>query len=180
MAKKWYVVHTYSGHEKKVQESIKRAIASEGLEDKFGEILIPIEEIVEMKDGKKRVSKRKYYPSYVLVEMELTKETQYLVSNVMGVTNFVGIHKEGRYEPIPLKEDEVNRILAQVKKGKEEAVEVPYTVGDSVIVIDGPFKEFTGKVEEVNMERKKLKVMVSIFGRATPVEFDFLQVKLIT
>ena len=180
MAKKWYVVHTYSGHEKKVKDSIERAIKAQSLEDKFGEILIPTEEVVEMRDGKKRVSKRKYYPSYIIVEMELTKETQYLVSNVIGVTNFVGIHKSGKYEPIPLKESEIKHILSQVKSGEEEAVEVPFSVGDSVTVIDGPFKEFSGRVEEVNMERRKLKVMVSIFGRATPVEFDFLQVKLIT
>ena len=102
--------------------------------------------------------------------MEITKETQYLVTNVMGVTNFVGIHKDGKYEPIPLKDEEVKHILAQVRKGEEEAVEVPFSVGDSVTIIDGPFNEFSGKVEEVNMERRKLKVMVSIFGRATPVE----------
>ncbi|RMH70987.1 MAG: transcription termination/antitermination factor NusG [Gemmatimonadetes bacterium] len=177
----WYVVHTYSGHENKVKKSIERAIATrEDLKDKFGEILVPTEDIVEMREGKKVSMSRKYYPSYVIIQMEMTKETQYLVTNVTGVTSFVGSGAGKNSRPIPLRESEVKRLLSQIRKDEDkEAVEVPFKVGDSVTVIDGPFKEFTGKIEEINPERNKVKVMVSIFGRATPVEFDFLQVKLI-
>jgi transcriptional antiterminator NusG len=174
MAKNWYAVHTYSGHENKVKNNLERAIKNAGEEENFGRILVAMEEHAEMKDGQRVVSKRKTFPSYVLVEMELNSETQAIVSGVPGVTRFVGTGQE----PVPLNEEEVNRILGRLDKTKpREPMEVPYKVGEHVKVIDGPFTDFTGIVDEVNGERGKLKVMVSIFGRATPVELDFLQVK---
>jgi transcriptional antiterminator NusG len=174
MSMKWFVIHTYSGHENKVKNNLERAIKNAGMEDKFGRILVAMEEHAEMRDGQRVVSKRKTFPSYVLVEMELNSETQAIVSNVPGVTRFVGSGQD----PVPLNEDEVDRILGRLDTTKpREPMEVPYKVGEHVKVTDGPFTDFTGVVDEVNGERGKLKVMVSIFGRATPVELDFLQVK---
>jgi transcriptional antiterminator NusG len=174
MAKHWYAVHTYSGHENKVKNNLERAIKNAGEEESFGRILVAMEEHAEMKDGQRVVSKRKTFPSYVLVEMELTSETQAIVSGVPGVTRFVGTGQD----PVPLDEEEVDRILGRLDKTKpREPLEVPYKVGEHVKVTDGPFTDFTGVVDEVNGERGKLKVMVSIFGRATPVELDFLQVQ---
>jgi len=172
--KKWYVVHTYSGHENKVKTNLEKAIHSMGLEDSFGQILVMTEEVVEMKDGKRKTSKRKTFPSYVVVEMDLNNETGFLVQNVPGVTRFVGSGQR----PLPLKEKEVMRLLGQVETGKTKAVPtVTFRVGEHVRIADGPFSAFTGVVDEVNNERGKVKVMVSIFGRATPVELDFLQVQ---
>jgi transcriptional antiterminator NusG len=174
MTKKWYVIHTYSGHENKVKNNLERAAKNAGVEDRFGRILVAMEDHAEMKDGQRVVTKRKTFPSYVLVEMELDAETQVIVANVPGVTRFVGSGQE----PVPLGEDEVDRILGRLDTSKpREPLEVPYKVGEHVKVTDGPFTDFTGVVDEVNGERGKLKVMVSIFGRATPVELDFLQVK---
>ncbi len=174
MTKKWYVIHTYSGHENKVKNNLERAAKNAGVEERFGRILVAMEEHAEMKDGQRVVTKRKTFPSYVLVEMELDAETQVIVANVPGVTRFVGSGQE----PVPLGEDEVDRILGRLDTSKpREPLEVPYKVGEHVKVTDGPFTDFTGVVDEVNGERGKLKVMVSIFGRATPVELDFLQVK---
>ena len=172
--KKWYVVHTYSGHENKVKTNLEKAIHSMGLGDHFGQILVMTEEIVEMKDGKRKTSKRKTFPSYVMVEMALNNETRHLVQNVPGVTRFVG---SGTRE-VPLKENEVRRLLGQMETSKSKpAPTVTFRVGDHVRITDGPFSAFTGVVDEVNNERGKVKVMVSIFGRATPVELDFLQVQ---
>jgi transcriptional antiterminator NusG len=152
--KKWYVIHTYSGHENKVKTNLEKAIHSAGLEDQFGQILVMTEEVVEMKDGKRKTSKRKTFPSYVVVEMALNNETRHLVQNVPGVTRFVG---SGARE-VPLKENEVRRLLGQMETSKSRpAPTVQFHVGDH--------------------ERGKVKVMVSIFGRATPVELDFLQVQ---
>lgn len=172
--KKWYAIHTYSGHENKVKTNLEKAIHSAGLEEQFGQILVMTEEVVEMKDGKRKTSKRKTFPSYVMVEMDLNNETRHLVQNVPGVTRFVG---SGQRE-VPLKESEVRRLLGQVETSKSRPVAtVTFRVGDSVRITDGPFSAFTGVVDEVNNERGKVKVMVSIFGRATPVELDFLQVQ---
>ena len=172
--KKWYVIHTYSGHENKVKTNLEKAIHSAGLEEQFGQILVMTEEVVEMKDGKRKTSKRKTFPSYVVVEMVLNNETRHLVQNVPGVTRFVG---SGARE-VPLKENEVRRLLGQMETSKSRpAPTVQFHVGDHVRISDGPFSAFTGVVDEVNNERGKVKVMVSIFGRATPVELDFLQVQ---
>jgi transcriptional antiterminator NusG len=172
--KKWYVIHTYSGHENKVKTNLEKAIHSAGLEEQFGQILVMTEEVVEMKDGKRKTSKRKTFPSYVVVEMALNNETRHLVQNVPGVTRFVG---SGARE-VPLKENEVRRLLGQMETSKTRpAPTVQFHVGDHVRISDGPFSAFTGVVDEVNNERGKVKVMVSIFGRATPVELDFLQVQ---
>jgi len=172
--KKWYVIHTYSGHENKVKTNLERAIHVAGLEDDFGQILVMTEEVVEMKDGKRKTSKRKTFPSYVMVEMHLSNDTKHLVQNVPGVTKFVG----SATREVALKESEVRRLLGQVENNKSRpAPTVQFSVGEHVRIIDGPFSAFTGVVDEVNNERGKVKVMVSIFGRATPVELDFLQVQ---
>jgi len=174
MDKKWYVAHTYSGHEQKAKRYLENAITTQGLDDSMGRVLVPTETIVEMKQGKRSTTVRKFLPSYILVEMALTKETQHLVSNTPGITSFVGASGK----PVPLKQDEAERILKQIERGHtRDYEEVPFKAGDQVKVIDGPFTDFSGFVSEVDQERKKLKVMVSIFGRPTPVELDFLQVQ---
>jgi transcriptional antiterminator NusG len=176
MALRWYVVHTYAGHEQKAKTYLESAIENAGLSHKFGQILVPTEQVTEMKQGKRSTSTKKFLPSYILVEMELDKVTQNLVVSTSGITNFVGAG--GR--PSPLKEDEVTRIVGQIHSSREEeSSDIPFQAGDPVKVNDGPFADFSGTVSEVNMERRKLKVMVSIFGRPTPVELDFLQVELI-
>jgi transcriptional antiterminator NusG len=175
MALRWYAIHTYAGHEQKAKRYLESAIVNAGLQDKFGDIMVPTEEVTEMKGGKRSTSTKKFLPSYILVEMELDRDTQNLVVNTPGITNFVG----GGGKPIPLREAEVKRIVGQTDRSRtEEVVDYPFQAGDSVKVIDGPFMDFSGTVSEVNMERKKVKVMVSIFGRPTPVELDFLQVEL--
>ena len=176
MAMKWYVAHTYSGHEQKAKKHLENAATQEGLNEKIGRILVPTEQVVEMKQGKRSTRTKKFLPSYILIEMELTKETRHLVINTPGITSFVGTGGK----PVPIKETEAKRILKQVEKGKtRDYEEIPFKVGDQVKVIDGPFSDFSGVVSEVNTVRKKLKVMVSIFGRPTPVELDFLQVQTI-
>ena len=170
---RWYVLHTYSGREAKVRDTIERLIMASDTEDLFGKVLVATEEVAEMKKGKKTVSKRKLFPSYILIEMEMTNETWSLIENVPGVTHFVG----GGKKPFPIPKKEVDRILGRMEKKEGIIPEVPFTMGEHVSVIDGPFSEFTGIVDEINPERGKLKVLVSIFGRETPVELDFLQVK---
>jgi transcriptional antiterminator NusG len=168
--KKWYTIHTYSGHENKVKANIERAMHVAALEDSFGEILVPIESITEIKDGVKKTTKRKMFPSYVFIEMAMSNESRHLVQNVPGVTAFVS--------DAPLKDAEVKRLRGE-KDGPSGPATVhvaKFKVGDQVRITDGPFNAFTGVVDEVNNERGKVKVMVSIFGRATPVELDFLQV----
>jgi len=176
MSKKWYVIHTYAGHENKVKVNMEKAIQYALLQDLFGEILVATEDFAVMKDRKKTITRRKTFPSYVLVEMDLDNETRSLVTNIPGVTHFVGDEKN----PTPLTEAEINRIRGQgpVEKGKV-TTEVPFKVGESIKVIDGPFSDFVGQVDEINLERGKVRVMVSIFGRATPVELDFMQVQAI-
>jgi len=175
MKKRWYVIHTLSGHEQRVKKSLEKAIAAKGLEKRIGKVLVPTEQVMEMKKGKRSVTTRKFLPSYVLVEMVLDKETGHLVVNTPGITNFVGV----KGKPQPLQEAEVERILEQVSHRQGEKLEIPFKVGDSIKVTDGPFTDFSGVVSEVNRERGKVKVMVSIFGRSTPVELDFLQVQRI-
>lgn len=173
---RWYVVHTYSGHEQKAKTYLESAIINAGMVDRFGQVLVPTEEVTEMKQGRRSTSTKKFLPSYMLVEMDLDKDTQNLVVSTPGVTNFVG----ARGKPTPLRPIEVERIVGQIDKSRtEEVTEVPFQAGDPVKVNDGPFTDFSGTVSEVNMERRKVKVMVSIFGRPTPVELDFLQVDMV-
>ena len=174
MAMHWYAVHTYSGHEQKAKRYLESAVINAGVEDKFGEVLVPTEEVTEMKQGRRSTSTKKFLPSYILVQCELDKVTQELVVSTPGITNFVG----GAGRPRPLKDAEVERIVGQVNRSRtEEPTDFPFQAGDNVKVNDGPFADFTGTVGEVNIERRKVKVMVSIFGRPTPVELDFLQVE---
>ncbi len=175
MAKQWFVVHTYSGHENKVRLNIQRAARAAGLEEAIGDVLVATEDFAEMKEGKRTVSRRKTFPSYVLISMDLSEETQHLVTNVPGVTGFVG---SGTH-PTALKESEIDRIMGRMtgSQAGRPAPESKFRVGEHVRVVDGPFNGFTGVVDETHPERGKLKVMVSIFGRATPVELDFLQVQ---
>jgi transcriptional antiterminator NusG len=172
---RWYVVHTYSGRENKVRETIERLIKNSGLQERFGKVLVATEEVAEMKKGKKKVSRRKLFPSYILIEMEMGDDTWGLIENVPGVTHFVGDVKK----PFPIPKKEVDRILGRMEKKEGIVPEVPFTLGEHVRVVDGPFADFTGVVDEINPERGKVKVLVSIFGRETPVELDFLQVKII-
>lgn len=172
---RWYVVHTYSGRENKVKDTTERMIRNSEMKDQFGKVLVATEEVAEMKKGKKKVSQRKLFPSYILIEMEMTDEAWGMIENVPGVTHFVG---EGK-KPFPIPKKEVDRILGRMVKKEGVVPEVPYTIGEHVKVVDGPFTDFSGIVDEINPERGKLKVLVSIFGRDTPVELDFLQVKSI-
>lgn len=175
MEKKWYVVHVLSGQERKVKAYLENEIKNSGMEDKIFQVLVPSEEVVEMKEGKKKVKNKVFFPSYILVEMVKSKETLAFVRNIPGITNFVG----NPLDPQPLRDVEVDRIIGRVEASKDRtSVAVPFHVGDPIRVVDGPFTDFTGFVEEVNEEKNKLKVMVSIFGRSTPVELDFLQVEL--
>lgn len=175
MSKKWFVVHAYSGFEKTVQRTLKERIERAGMQDKFGEILVPVEEVVEMKGGQKSISERKFFPGYVLVEMEMTDETWHLIKNTPKVTGFIG---GSSTRPTPISEKEVQNILHQIQEGVEKPKpKVLFEVGEAVRVREGPFTDFHGSVEEVNYDKNKLRVSVSIFGRATPVELDFGQVE---
>ena len=172
---KWYAIHVLSGHERKVKTYIENEAKALGLTERITNVLIPAEEVTEMREGKKRTRSKTFFPGYMLVEMVLDKETQYLVTNTPGVTNFVG----PKNTPAPLRQEEVDRIIGRVQESRErEVISIPFRVGDPIRVIDGPFSDFTGFIEEMNEEKKKVKVMVSIFGRSTPVELDFLQVEL--
>src|SRR5437867_11513399 len=163
MDMKWYVIHTYSGHENKVKTNLEKAIHAAGLEEHFGQILVATEDFVEMKDGKRKTSKRKTFPSYVMIEMALNNETRHLVQNVPGVTRFIGSGQSA----IALKESEVRRILGQMEATKTKPVpSVAFRIGDHVRGVDGPFSAFSGFVDEVNNERGRVKVLVRIFGRA--------------
>ncbi len=174
-AKKWYAIHVLSGHERKVKAYLENEARAAGITEKITNVLIPSEEVTEMREGKKRTRNKVFFPGYMLVEMALDKETQHLVLNTPGVTNFVG----PKNVPQPLRADEIDRILGRVQESQtREVIDVPFRVGDPIKVIDGPFSDFTGFVEDINEEKKKVKVMVSIFGRSTPVELDFLQVEL--
>ncbi len=173
--KRWYVVHAYSGMEKAVERNLRERIDRSGLQDKFGRILVPMEEVVELKNGKKSVTERRFFPGYVLVEMEMADETWHLVKHTSKVTGFVGGAKN---RPAPISEAEVMKIVHQMQEGVEKPrPKVEWSVGELVRVKEGPFTDFNGAIEDVNYDKSKVRVSVTIFGRATPVELDFSQVE---
>ena len=174
----WYVLHANTGHEYKVKRNIEMAIKSNHMEEYFGDILVATQEVTEMKNGKRSTVKRKFFPSYILVEMLMNKTTHHFINSIPGVTRFVG---GTPLKPEPITKDEVDRILGRIStpQAAKATLEIPYEVGDSVQVMDGPFTEWIGVINEINHDKGKLKVMISIFGSETPVELDFLQVKAI-
>jgi transcriptional antiterminator NusG len=175
MAMHWYVVHAYSGFEKSVMRALKERIERAGMQDYFGEILVPVEEVVEMKAGQKKTSERKFFPGYVLVQMEMNDDSWHLVKSTAKVTGFVGGTAN---KPAPISEKEVSAIMQQMQDGVEKPKhKITFEIGEMVRVVDGPFNEFNGTVEDVNYEKNKLRVSVTIFGRATPVELDFSQIE---
>lgn len=175
MSKRWYVVHVYSGMEKSVHKALVERIERAALQTSFGQILVPSEEVVEVKGGQKSISERRIFPGYVLVEMDLTDETWHLVKNTNRVTGFLG---GSGNRPTPISEKEVEKILSQMVEGVEKPrPKILFEVGEMVRVKEGPFADFNGNVEEVNYEKSKVRVSVTIFGRATPVELDFSQVE---
>lgn len=174
MAQRWYVVHAYSGFEKKVAQSIKEQAEAKGLGDLITEVLVPTEEVVQMRRGAKVSAESKLFPGYVLIKMELNDDTWHLVQNTAKVTNFLGAHGK----PLPISDREAENILKQVREGVDRPKSsIVFEVGEAVRVSDGPFESFNGVVEEVDSERNRLKVSVSIFGRPTPVELEFSQVE---
>jgi transcriptional antiterminator NusG len=174
MAKHWYIIHTYSGFERKVKESLESRVKAFGLEDQIGQVMIPTETVVEVRGGKKVESARLFYPGYVLVQMEMDDNLWHVVKSTPRVTGFVGSGQT----PTPLSEEEVNQIIHHATTGAEKVKpKLKFERSETVKIVDGPFNNFTGTVEEVNLDRNTLKVMVTIFGRATPVELDFLQVE---
>ncbi|NOT85479.1 MAG: transcription termination/antitermination protein NusG [Methylococcaceae bacterium] len=175
MALRWYVVHAYSNFENKVKQALEERIARDGMESYFGKILVPTEEVVEMRMGQQRKSERKFYPGYVLVQMELTDETWHLVKEIPRVLGFIGGVSD---RPAPISEKEAMAILSRVEDGvNKPRPKILFEVGEVLRVVDGPFKDFNGVVEEVNYEKNKLKISVLIFGRSTPVELQFSQVE---
>ncbi len=175
MAKRWYVVHAYSGMEKSVGRALQERVERAGMQEQFGRILVPVEEVVEMRNGQRTITERRFFPGYVLVEMEMTDETWHLVKSTNKVTGFVG--GQGN-RPSPISEKEVEKIMAQMQEGVEKPrPKTLFEVGELVRVKDGPFTDFNGNVEEVNYEKSRLRVSVTIFGRATPVELEFGQVE---
>jgi len=175
MSKRWYVIHAFSGFEKQVQRSLKERIARAGMEDMFGEVLVPTEEVVEMKGGQKRRSDRKFFPGYVLVEMEMNDETWHLVKEVPKVMGFIGGTSD---KPAPISQKEANTILSRVQEGVDKPrPKILFEPGEMVRVVDGPFNDFNGTVETVDYEKNRLRVAVLIFGRSTPVELNFHQVE---
>lgn len=172
MTKQWYVVHTYSGFEEKVKLSIEDNAVRRGLRDKISQILIPTEKVIELKSGKKKETTKKFYPGYILIEMDLDDETWHLVSSTPRVTGFVGGDK-----PSPVHQEEIDVIVQQIEQGPSTQVKTQFERGDSVRVIDGAFANFNGFVDEIDQDHDKLRVMVTIFGRQTPVECNFLQVE---
>jgi transcriptional antiterminator NusG len=167
----WYVIHAYSGHEEKVKKNLEKRIESMDMQDKILEVFVPMEDEIEIKDGKRRHVQKRIFPGYILVKMVMSDESWYVVRNTPGVTSFVGSGNK----PVPLQENELRSILKQVKQ--EPQIRVEFRLGESVRVVDGPFADFLGKVDEINAEKGKLKVLVNMFGRETPVELDLLQVE---
>jgi transcriptional antiterminator NusG len=167
----WYVIHAYSGHEEKVKKNLEKRIESMDMHDKILEVFVPMEDEIEIKDGKRRHVQKRIFPGYILVKMVMSDESWYVVRNTPGVTSFVGSGNK----PVPLQENELRSILKQVKQ--EPQIRVEFQLGESVRVVDGPFADFLGKVDEINPEKGKLKVLVNMFGRETPVELDLLQVE---
>ncbi|MFT5596295.1 MAG: transcriptional antiterminator NusG [Cryomorphaceae bacterium] len=176
-SKKWYVVRAISGKEKKVKDMIELEISRSNLADHVAQVLIPTEKVFQIRNGKKISKERNFFPGYVLIEADLVGEVPHLIKGVNNVIGFLGSEKGG--DPVPLRTNEVNRILGKVDElaESEEEINIPYVVGENVKVVDGPFNNFNGVIEEVNEEKKKLKVMVKIFGRKTPLELGYLQVE---
>jgi transcription termination/antitermination protein NusG len=174
MAKRWYIVHTYSNFEKKVMEDIKKQVVQKHLDEMFEQIIVPTEEVIEIRRGRRIKSERRFFPGYVLVKVDLTDEAFHLIKNTPKVTGFLG----SGLKPVPISDVEANRILNQVAEGVEKPkTSIHFEIGEQVKVADGPFASFTGQVEEVDEERSRLKVAVSIFGRPTPVELEYAQVE---
>jgi len=174
LEKNWYVIHTYSGYENKVKANLEKRVESMNIGDKIFRVLVPVEDEIQYKDGKKKISKRKVYPGYVMVEMDMTDDSWYVVRNTPGVTGFVG----SGAKPIPLQAGEAKYILRQMGVDEPRA-RINYAIGESVRVTSGPFENFIGVIHEINIEKGKLRVMVSMFGRETPVELDFSQIEKI-
>lgn len=175
MNKRWYVVRTYSGHEAKVKAHLESEVARLNLAEKLSSVMIPSEKVIEVKDGKKKTKVKNFFPGYVLVEAILDKETVHLILEAPSVLGFV----PDKNNPVPLQPDEVRRLIGKMEEKRDvELVEIPFRLGDPVKVVEGPFNNFSGFVQEINPEKMKVKVMVSIFGRKTPVELDFVQVEL--
>ena len=173
---KWYIVHTYSGFENKVKLNLEERVKTLKQDDYFGQILVPTEQVVELKKGQKKTSSRKFYPGYIMVQMALNKETWHTVRNTAKVTGFLG----GGSEPYPVPDEEAERIIRQMEEGiTKPKPRYSFEEGDEVRVVDGPFSNFQGTVEEVKPDKEKLRVLITIFGRATPVELDFIQVNKI-
>lgn len=172
MEKNWYVLHTYSGFEEKVRLSIEDQVKRKGIEDKITRVLIPTEKVIEVRSGKKKESDRKFYPGYILIEMCMDDESWHLVRSIPKVSGFVGGEK-----PVPIPEEEVDIILQQIEKGPSPQVKTQFQKGEHVRIIDGPFSNFIGYIDDVDMDHGRLKVMVSIFGRQTPVELNFFQIE---
>ena len=175
MSLNWYVVHAYSGYEDRVMNTLKERVVQYGMEDKFGEVLVPKEEVVEMREGKKRTTDRKFFPGYVLVQMEMNDDTWHMVKDMPRVLGFIGGTSD---KPAPITEEEANSILQRVEEGVDKPTpKVMFEAGEVIRVVDGPFKDFNGVVEEVNYEKNRLRVSVLIFGRSTPVDLEFTQVE---
>ncbi|MBP9798790.1 MAG: transcription termination/antitermination protein NusG [Sterolibacterium sp.] len=175
MTKRWYVVHAYSGFEKSVQRALRERVQRSGMQDVFGQILVPEEEVVEMRSGQKSISQRKFFPGYVLVEMEMNDESWHLVKSTPKVTGFIG---GTATKPTPISDKEVEKIMHQIQEGVEKPrPKVLFEVGEMVRIKEGPFTDFNGNVEEVNYEKSRIRVSVTIFGRSTPVELQFDQVE---
>lgn len=177
--KRWYVVRSISGSENKIKDYIEKEIASQGLNEYVDDILVPTEKVVQIRNGKKVNKEKVFFPGYIMVQANLEGEVPHVIKNVNGVIGFLGETKGG--EPVPLRKSEVNRLLGRVDElsVQSETVAIPYSVGESVKVVDGPFNSFTGTIEDVNEDKRKLQVMVKIFGRKTPVELSYMQVEKI-
>lgn len=175
MSHNWYVLHAYSGFEDRVMTMLKERVVQYGMEDNFGDILVPKEEVVEMREGKKRTTERKFFPGYVLVQMEMNDDTWHMVKDMPRVLGFIGGTSD---KPVPISEAEANSILQRVEEGVDKPIpKVMFEAGEVIRVVDGPFKDFSGVVEEVNYEKNRLRVSVLIFGRSTPVDLKFTQVE---
>ena len=174
MAKHWYALHTYSGHENKVKTYLESLVEAAAASGAIAQVVVPTEEVVEMRGGKKTVTKKQFLPSYVLVEMEMSKDAWHLVTNIPGVTNFVGPARK----PQPLRQEEIDHILGHIdRRNAKEVDDIPFSVGEQVKVIDGPFASFNGEIEKIDEEKARLRVAVSIFGRSTPVDLEYSQVE---
>ncbi|UOQ44633.1 transcription termination/antitermination protein NusG [Halobacillus salinarum] len=176
MEKRWYVVHTYSGYENKVRANLEKRVESMGMEDKIFRVLVPEDEETEIKNGKRKIAKKKVFPGYVLAEMIMTDDSWYVVRNTPGVTGFVGSTGSGS-KPIPLLPEEVDTVLKRMGMNEQPKTEVDFEVKESVKVVDGPFANFTGTIEHIDLDKQKVKVHVNMFGRETPVELDFSQIE---